>query len=351
MPDPALLFVQQINIILCFNSQVNTQLKTKTQLMAEQSLFKVLLMTVIAASAEPELQDPKDEFVPNVCRHFSMIFHLNSSTTSSSTTSGQLVGSEGLSSMSQSSSHSNLIELDPLIFLDALVDLLAAENRAHAKAALDAMNIFVKTLLFLASCKQTTQSSGGTPGAPMMVTSPPMISVLTPPPGVHIPVFEQLLLRLLHCCYGSTWQAQMGGVMGFGTLVGKVTIETLCLFQVHAIRSLVFVLRRLPQHANKEKAETSQVLYRFLRVVNSADEANRERHRQSFQEVVIFFATELFNPNTTLIVRKTVRSCLALLTAQRGIEVSDLLEPMNQSLWEPLLMHPLRSKDIEQQVL
>ena len=47
------------------NLKVDLGVKTKTQLMAERSVFKVLLMTVIAARAEPELQDPKDDFVPN----------------------------------------------------------------------------------------------------------------------------------------------------------------------------------------------------------------------------------------------------------------------------------------------
>ena len=39
------------------NLKVDLGVKTKTQLMAERSVFKVLLMTVIAARAEPELQD------------------------------------------------------------------------------------------------------------------------------------------------------------------------------------------------------------------------------------------------------------------------------------------------------
>ncbi|GLJ07095.1 hypothetical protein SUGI_0058030 [Cryptomeria japonica] len=338
------------------NMKGDLGVKTKTQLMAERSVFKVLLMTVIAASAEPELQDPKDDFVPNICRHFAMIFHVDSSPPAPSVATGQLVsttGTGGSSSKSRSSSHASLKELDPLIFLDALVDVLADENRAHAKAALNGLNIFAETLLFLARTKHTgvlTPSRVGTPGTPMMVSSPSMNPVYSPPPGVRIPVFEQLLPRLLHCCYGSTWQAQMGGVMGLGALVGKATVETLCLFQVRAVRCLVYVLKRLPQHAHKEQEETSQVLTQVLRVVNNVDEANSEPRRQSFQGVVDFLAAELFNPNATLIVRKNVQSCLALLASRTGSEVSELLEPLYQPLLQPLIMRPLRSKHIEQQV-
>ncbi|KAJ9172678.1 hypothetical protein P3X46_015891 [Hevea brasiliensis] len=328
--------------------------KTKTQLLAEKSVFKILLMTIIAASAEPELHDSKDDFVVNICRHFAMIFHIDYTSANPSiptaAVGGPLLSSNASASRSKNST-SNLKELDPLIFLDALVDVLADENRVHAKAALNALNLFAETLLFLARSKHAdvVMSRGG-PGTPMIVSSPSMNPVYSPPPSVRIPVFEQLLPRLLHCCYGSTWEAQMGGVMGLGALVGKVTVETLCLFQVRIVRGLVYVLKKLPLYATKEQEETSQVLTQVLRVVNNVDEANSDSRRQSFQGVVDFLASELFNPNASIIVRKCVQSCLALLASRTGSEVSELLEPLYQPLLQPLIMRPLRSKTVDQQV-
>ncbi|KAJ4961477.1 hypothetical protein NE237_021387 [Protea cynaroides] len=330
--------------------------KTKTQLMAEKSVFKVLLMTIIAAGAEPDLCDPKDDFVLNVCRHFAMIFHVENPSTNSSVATGQFVGpvlssNNNMGSRSRGAASSNLKELDPLIFLDALVDVLADENRLHAKAALNALNMFAETLLFLARSKHNgVLTSRGAPGTPMMVSSPSMNPVYSPPPSVRIHVFEQLLPRLLHCCYGNTWQAQIGGVMGLGALVGKVTVEILCFFQVRIVRGLVYVLKRLPAHANKEQEETSQVLTQVLRVVNNVDEANSEPRRQSFQGVIDFLASELFNANASLVVRKNVQSCLALLASRTGSEVSELLEPLYQPLLQPFIMRPLRSKNVDQQV-
>ncbi|EHA8588761.1 hypothetical protein COCNU_scaffold006566G000100 [Cocos nucifera] len=336
--------------------KVDLGVKTKTQLMAEKSVFKTLLMTTIAASADPELQDANDEFVINVCRHFAMLFHVDYSPANSSVTIGHQVGSVlsssgNMNSRSRGSTSSNLKELDPLIFLDALVDVLSSENRLHAKAALNALNVFNETLLFLARAKHTgVPSSRCGPGTPMMVSSPSLNPVYSPPPSVRVPVFEQLLPRLLHCCYGSTWQAQIGGVMGLGALVGKVSVETLCIFQVRIVRGLIYVLKRLPVHANKEQEETSQVLSQVLRVVNNVDEANNEARRNSFQGVVEFLAMELLNPNASIIVRKNVQSCLALLASRTGSEVSELLEPFYQPLLQPLIMRPLRMKNIEQQV-
>ncbi|KAI0530691.1 hypothetical protein KFK09_000238 [Dendrobium nobile] len=324
--------------------KVDLGVKTKTQLMAEKSVFKTLIMTTIAASADPDLQDLNDEYVVNICRHFAMLFHVDYPGNS------MLSTNVNLNSRSRNST-SSLKELDPLIFLDALVEVLADENRLHAKAALKVLNVFAEALLFLARAKHAgLPSSRSGPATPMMVSSPSLNPVYSPPPGVRIPVFEQLLPRLLHCCYGSTWQAQMGGVMGLGALVGKVSVETLCIFQVRIVRGLVFVLKRLPMHANKEQEETSQVLTQVLRVVNNVDEANNEPRKQSFQGVIEFLSCELFNPNASIVVRRTVQSCLSLLASRTGSEVSELLEPLYPPLLQPLITRSLRSKNVEQQV-
>ncbi|KAK4416821.1 Transformation/transcription domain-associated protein [Sesamum alatum] len=328
--------------------------KTKTQLMAEKSVFKILLMTIIAASAEPELHDPKDEYIGHICRHFAIIFHVESpaaQTSISATSAGGPMISSSSSMSSKLRHNTSLKELDPLIFLDALVEVLADENRLHAKAALNALNTFAETLLFLAKSKHSDMlMSRGGPSTPMIVSSPSMSPVYSPPPSVRVACFEQLLPRLLHCCYGSIWQAQMGGVMGLGALIGKVTVEVLCLFQVRIVRALVYVLKRLPTYASKEQEETSQVLTQVLRVVNNVDEANSEARRQSFQGVVEYLASELFNANSSINVRKIVQSSLALLASRTGSEVSELLEPLHQPLLQPLIMRPLRSKTVDQQV-
>ncbi|PON39191.1 Armadillo-type fold containing protein [Parasponia andersonii] len=281
-------------------------------------------MTIIAASAEPDLLDRNDDFVVNVCRHFAMIFHVDSSSTTTSAVT--------------------------IAVGDALVDVLADKNRLHAKAALNALNVFTETLLFLALTKHADVLMSRGPGTPMIVSSPSTNPVYSPPPSVRIPIFEQLLLCFLHCCYGTTWQTQIGGVMGLGALFGKVTVETLSLFQVRITHGLVYVLKRLPVCARKEQEETGQVLKQVLCIVNNVDEANSEPRRQSFQGVVEFLASELFNPNASIIVRKNVQSCLALLASRSASEVSELLELLYQPLLQHLLVRPLRSRTVDQQV-
>jgi transformation/transcription domain-associated protein len=117
------------------------------------------------------------------------------------------------------------------------------------------------------------------------------------------------------------------------------------------VRGLIYVLKRLPAHANKEQEETSQVLTQILRVVNNVDElANNEARRKSFHGVVELLALELFNPNASVLVRKNVQSCLSLLASRTGSEVSELLEQLSSALLQPLVSRPLRSKNVDQQV-
>ncbi|KAA8526170.1 hypothetical protein F0562_008091 [Nyssa sinensis] len=129
-------------------------------------------------SIEPEIHDPKDEFVVNVCSHFAMIFHVENSSTNTSRSTAPLGGPTLSSSISancksRNSTCSDLKILDPLIFLDALADVLVAENRLNAKAALSALNVLAETLLFLARSKHTdVLMSRGGPGPPIIVSSP-----------------------------------------------------------------------------------------------------------------------------------------------------------------------------------
>ncbi|XP_020879904.1 uncharacterized protein LOC110228095 [Arabidopsis lyrata subsp. lyrata] len=272
------------------------------------------------------------DFVENSCRRFVVILPVDCSSSNASTSSNSIGGSViSASSRSKSSQSSNSKQLDPLILLDALVDMLADENRVHSKAAL---NVFSETLSIHTHVKHAdVLIARGGHNASVIVSSPSTNSVYSSHPSVRITAFEQLL----HGSYGSTWQAQVGGVMG----VGKVNVESLCYFQVKIMRGLVEVLA--PVYASKELKERSQVLMQILasHVVNNVDEANSEARRKSFQDVIEYLATWLLNRNAYI---------AAVLASQTGSEVTELLEPSYQLLLQPLILCPLRCTTVEQQV-
>lgn len=121
-------------------------MKTKTQLLAERTVFKQLLIAVIAASAEPELSDPDDDFVPNLCRHFAMLFTVEPPNPPGGRGGSKDAGPAhppggkrgkneppAQSAVQSIMAAANLKELDPLLFLDALVAVLADDHREQAK--------------------------------------------------------------------------------------------------------------------------------------------------------------------------------------------------------------------------
>ena len=55
---------------------------------------------------------------------------------------GGSMGNGGLSSKLQNPYHAKLRELDPLVFLDTLVDVMVVENGEHVKASLNELAIF-----------------------------------------------------------------------------------------------------------------------------------------------------------------------------------------------------------------
>jgi transformation/transcription domain-associated protein len=90
--------------------------KTKTQLLAERQVLRQLITTVIAASGDKDLQPDAADFRSGVCRHFALLFAAGASTPPPTVPTA----ADGASRTPRASS---LKELDPHLFLDALVEV------------------------------------------------------------------------------------------------------------------------------------------------------------------------------------------------------------------------------------
>ncbi len=89
--------------------------KTKTQLLAERQVLRQLITSVIAASADKDLQPQGADYTLGVCRHFALLFAAGASAPLPSVPAG--------TETSRTARMSSLKELDPHIFLDALVEV------------------------------------------------------------------------------------------------------------------------------------------------------------------------------------------------------------------------------------
>lgn len=99
--------------------------KTRTQLLAERNVLRTLLATVIAGAGNPALRPSAPEFSSGICRHFALLFAAGAS---SPKTGAALRGQPQVTAPPGSPAgarprSAGLQELDPHIFLDALVDV------------------------------------------------------------------------------------------------------------------------------------------------------------------------------------------------------------------------------------
>ncbi|XRB06256.1 transformation/transcription domain-associated protein [Pycnococcus provasolii] len=160
------------------NSRIQQQ-KTNIERNAQQTtVLRQILATVIAASDTAEMKDVDETFADDVTRHFAILFasmdkpaggdDAGTATAGAATpllpprvvvdgdddpSSQQQEAAPGTASSSEAQ---DLRRLDPVLFLDAIVELLGDSDR-HAKAALHSLDVFVDTTLAL----HAAQSSGG----------------------------------------------------------------------------------------------------------------------------------------------------------------------------------------------
>lgn len=88
--------------------------KTKTQLLAERQVLRQLITAVVAASSDKDLQPQGMDYAVGICRHFALLFAAGASAPMPSVSGG--------ADASCTARMSSLKELDPYLFLDALVE-------------------------------------------------------------------------------------------------------------------------------------------------------------------------------------------------------------------------------------
>eukprot|EP00899_Mesostigma_viride_P026573 jgi/Mesvir1/70/Mv13673-RA.2 len=295
-----------------------------------------------------------------------------------------------------------LKELDPCLYLDALVRVLCCKSRARSRAALYQLKVLVETVLLLWSAGKAIQ--GQSQGATGTTTTPAVTGATGPsagtsgvatagadgnagvaadagggaagsgpasappkpngatgvtddrdpslsdaPPSRYPAMFDQLIPRLLHCCYKVPWEERLGGVAGIGLLAKLVPAELLHPYLRRLLQGLLFVLNHLSPYAASEAEEVSSTLLALIKLCD-VEAIEGDVRPQTFKDAVEVLGAELFSPLASPVVHKTVQDCLALLGGRVGMEVSEILEPYHAPLLAPLLTRALRTKQVDAQV-
>jgi hypothetical protein len=73
-------------------------------------------------------------------------------------------------------------------------------------------------------------------------------------------LFDDLLPRVLHCCWDDAWGARLGGVAAVRLLWRKLPAEYLTAWLPQLLRALMVVTRHLPEHSLPELSQISETL-------------------------------------------------------------------------------------------
>eukprot|EP00879_Flechtneria_rotunda_P005042 GHRR01005319.1.p1 GENE.GHRR01005319.1~~GHRR01005319.1.p1 ORF type:complete len:3477 (+),score=1416.33 GHRR01005319.1:1112-11542(+) len=189
----------------------------------------------------------------------------------------------------------SLAELDVHLFVDAVLEVLCDANPRMAAGAFDALSVFIDTMQQLVAAKQryqaaaataadnastdhgaapaaegradgsVTQASseaGPTPAAAARPSAAKASSTAKSSAADHreplatqhkLPVvLDDIMKRLIHCCWDDQWSTRLGGVSAMMLLLEKLPAGYLRLYAPRMLRGFFAVVRALPDHSVSE---------------------------------------------------------------------------------------------------
>ena len=90
---------------------------------------------------------------------------------------------------------------------------------------------------------------------------------LTSADDSHPAVIDELVPRLIHCCYADKWPQRIGGVAAVSMVMQKLPITWLQSHVPDIIKAALAVLKHLPSHASLEQAQLLKALTTVMHLV------------------------------------------------------------------------------------
>lgn len=83
----------------------------------------------------------------------------------------------------------------------------------------------------------------------------------------HPAVIDELMPRLIHCCYADKWPQRVGGVAAVSMVVQKLPMPWLQTHMPDVVKAALAVLKHLPSHASLEQAQLLKSLTTIMHLV------------------------------------------------------------------------------------
>ena len=171
--------------------------RSRTFNSVKEHIFRKLCRLLIIASSDKSLCEDKEtsakDLLAALTQHFALIFVLRQG----------------------SQPETRASELDPAVFLDAIVEVMSEEDRSRFDAAKAALDSLLDMLIQITGKKKAAKLS----------------------------VMGDLLSRLSHCCYQDRWEPRHAGCVGLATLCERMAKDWVRENQGELIRAFMFTYR------------------------------------------------------------------------------------------------------------
>lgn len=79
-------------------------------------------------------------------------------------------------------------------------------------------------------------------------------------------VIDELMPRLIHCCYADKWPQQVGGVAAVSLVIQKLPVTWLQNHIADAVKAALSVLKHLPTYAALERTKVLKALTSIMQL-------------------------------------------------------------------------------------
>jgi transformation/transcription domain-associated protein len=290
----------------------------------QDQVVKKLLKAIIFTESMPELKDEADEFMLNVCRHFTVLEIGRS-----------LVDMKRNYSPFDPKAGDGPLCTDSRIFCEAVVESLACEH----PDVRDATKRLIREMYDSAAIILGSETNVG-----------------------RLPFFNHLSTIFCHSCYEEEWFTKTGGSLGIHFLLTELDLGDAWISQKQTefIRALMYVIKDMPQdlpEKTRSLAQTSLevLLTRITKNIKKEDamwiqpqQGQAPPKQPRLAQMCMQLNNELCHLNKH--VRETAKNSLELIAKAASCEVWELLEPYKERFLQPIYAKPLRALPFTTQI-
>eukprot|EP01127_Copromyxa_protea_P022666 TRINITY_DN8267_c0_g1_i1.p1 TRINITY_DN8267_c0_g1~~TRINITY_DN8267_c0_g1_i1.p1 ORF type:complete len:3694 (+),score=584.33 TRINITY_DN8267_c0_g1_i1:40-11082(+) len=262
--------------------------KTNLNLKSEQYALRKLILSVVLCSAHDDIRADVVSFLDNIAVHFALLY-VNK----------------------REASFKQLNEIEPSVFVSALVDASTTENQSLCTTVKKALDTILQVAT--AYCGSKAQMS-------------------------QLPIFSDLAEQACLCCNRYEWYNKAGGCFLISYLCENLDVEWVRQHEEQFINSLFFITRELsPSVSITTIDEATNALLILIRICHQDPKKENQKH---FQEIVDLLVEQLHAPNPR--VRQNTHQALQTLAEISKMEVSDLLsKKVVENLLQKISAQPL----------